>query len=548
MSTATASTTAGQVPDTGGKGLRGGAIGLLSSIVIGVSSVAPGYSIAATLGYVVALVGFKAPAIMLLAFVPMLFIAYAYQELNRVAPDCGTTFTWSTKAFGPYVGWMGGWGIIAADVIVMASLAQVAGIYGFLLVGADGLADDTLWTTVVGVLWIAALTYVCYRGIEVSARFQFVMLAIEVVVLAAFAVVALVKVATGHAAAGSVDPSPAWFWPDHLGSVSNFSAAILLAVFIYWGWDTCVAVNEETRDKERTPGRAAILSTVILLAIYAVVSVACIAFVGPKALTADGAIDDVLAVLGNLVLGSGVGKLLIFCVLTSAAASTQTTILPTARTTLSMAAYQALPASFARMHRRFLTPTYSTLAMGVASIAFYVALVSISDNVLADATASTGLLIAFYYGMTGFASAWFFRRDRGSTLREVAARIVLPLLGGLMLTAAFVKTVYDDWDPETSYSTLTVFGHRTGAVFFFAVGSLLLGVVLMLATKWRSPEFFRGTVLTADTPVLVVEGDPVPATVALPDSAGQEQTVIPPMSVQELRHASRRGRRGGSDG
>ena len=27
-------------------------------------------------------------------------------------------------------------------------------------------------------------------------------------------------------------------------------------LFIYWGWDTAVTVNEETTDSRRTPGRA----------------------------------------------------------------------------------------------------------------------------------------------------------------------------------------------------------------------------------------------------------------------------------------------------
>ena len=71
---------------------------------------------------------------MILAFLPMLFIAVAYQQLNRVDPDCGTTFTWATRAFGPHTGWMGGWAIVAADIIVMANLAEIAGQYGFLLV------------------------------------------------------------------------------------------------------------------------------------------------------------------------------------------------------------------------------------------------------------------------------------------------------------------------------------------------------------------------------------------------------------------------------
>ena len=53
-------------------------------------------------------------------------------------------------------------------------------------------------------------------------------------------------------------------------------------------------------------------------------------------------------------------------VLSSAAASTQTTILPTARTTLSMAVYKALPRAFAKVHKPYLTPTVSTIVMGAS--------------------------------------------------------------------------------------------------------------------------------------------------------------------------------------
>jgi amino acid transporter len=530
--------------ETGGKGLKGGAIGLLSSVVIGVSSTAPGYSIAATLGFVVGIVAFQAPIVMILAFIPMLFIAYAYRELNRVAPDCGTTFTWATKAFGPRTGWLGGWGIVAADVIVMASLAQIAAIYGFLLFGADGLAASTFWTTLVGCVWIAVLTWICYRGIEVSARLQYVLLVIELIALVIFSVTALWRVYTGDALEASVKPQLSWFNPLQIDSFSSLTSAVLLGVFIYWGWDTAVSINEETRDKEKTPGRAAIISTVVLLAIYAIVSVACLAFAGVDNL-ADK--DDVLAELGNEVLGNQWAKILIFCVLTSAAASTQTTILPTARTTLSMAAYQALPPQFARIHPKYRTPTWSTVGMGIASIGFFILLALLSENILADSASAVGLLIAFYYGLTGFASVWWFRRDPGRGIREISARIILPLLGGIMLLVAFVKTLFDDYNPDNSYTVISVFGLDFGGIFLIAVGSLVLGVILMFVTQVQSPAFFRGEVLNADTPVLVTEGEPLPVALALPDSASLEQTVIPPLSEDELREAERQARRDHDD-
>ena len=122
---------------------------------------------------------------------------------------------------------------------------------------------------------------------------------------------------------------------------------MLIAIFIYWGWDTAVTVNEESKDSRRGPGLAGVISTLILVGIYVVIAIAAQAFAGPQVLV-DNA-DDVLSVLGREVLGTPWDKLLIISVLTSAAASTQTTILPTARTALSMGAHKAAPAPLARV-------------------------------------------------------------------------------------------------------------------------------------------------------------------------------------------------------
>jgi len=490
------------------KGLKQGTVGLLGSVVIGIASTAPAYSLAATLGFVVIVVGVKAPSIMLLAFVPMYLVATAYAELNKRDPDCGTTFTWAARAFGPRTGWLGGWGIIAADVIVMANLAQIAGQYGFLLFGLDGLAESTFWTTFAGVCWIAVMTWICYIGLEVSARVQYVLLSVEIVTLVSFAAFALVKVARGTAPAGSLHPSWSWLWPSGIG-FSDALTALLLAIFIYWGWDTSVSINEESDNPEKTPGRAAILSTVLLLAIYVVVSVATVAFAGVGTtgigLGNEANADDVFNALGASVFGGGaVGQafevLLLVSVLTSASASTQTTILPTARTSLAMGAYRAIPARFARIHPRFRSPSVSTLWMGGASIVFYVGLTLISDNVLQDSILAVGLMIAFYYGMTGFACAWQFRHDLHSA-RDVVMRLVFPLLGGLLLLGVFVEACIQYADPDYGYTV--IFG--VGGVFVIGIGTLLLGAVLMFVYNAIAPAFFRGETLHGEKPEIVLE-------------------------------------------
>jgi amino acid transporter len=351
------------VPSSGDKGLKKNAIGFVSSVVIGVASTAPGYSLAATLGFIAAAVALQSPAILLISFVPMFLVAAGYYYMNKADPDCGTSFSWVTKAMGPQLGWLTGWIIVVADVIVMANLAQIAGLYTFELFGWTAAAESTAAVTAVGVIWIVIMTAIVVIGIELSARTQIGLLAAEIVTLAVFAVVALIKVYAGSAPAAAIHPSLSWINPFSL-SPSEISAGMLLAVFIYWGWDTTATVNEETENPDEAPGRATVVSTLILLGIYLIVAVAAQAYAGTDQLVANQ--EDVLSALGKEVFGSPLDKILIIAVLSSAAASTQTTILPTARTTLSMARANAMPKSLGKVHPRFLTPHISTVLMGAA--------------------------------------------------------------------------------------------------------------------------------------------------------------------------------------
>jgi amino acid transporter len=527
------------------KGLKGGSLGLLSSVVVGMASTAPAYSLAAVLGLIVASgAGVKAASIVLLAFVPIYLIAVAYQELNKAEPDCGTTFTWASRAFGPLVGWMGGWGIIAADVIVMANLAQIAGSYSFTFVGdlgwhsAADLASSTLWSTVAGVIWIVVMTYICYRGIEVSARLQYFLLGFEVIVLVVISIYALVKVYSGTATPESIHPSISWFWPAGLDFGTVVAPAILIAIFIYWGWDTAVACNEESDDPGTTPGKAAVLSTFLLLGTYAIVTVAAVAFAGVGETDAGlGNPDnsaDVFAAIGPALFGNSVighiGLLLLSAtILTSASASTQTTILPTARTTLSMGVYKALPASFAKIHRTYLTPTVSTIVMGAVSIFFYVLFTLISSSLLLALIGSVGLMIAFYYGLTGFACVWYYRKTFTSSARNFLMRCVVPLLGGIMLTVVFVYGLIQyakvDNLVDDDGNNVTIFGF--GAVAVVGIGALVLGVILMFIYWAMEPGFFQGKTLPKRADLLMEPAVGSVAHFGLPDS-GQMPTVIAP--------------------
>jgi amino acid transporter len=370
----------------------------------------------------------------------------------------------------------------------------VAGNYTFQLFGTT--SPTTFEVTAVGIAWIIVMTGICYIGIELSARTQQFLLGMEFVTLIIFAVVALVKVYANHPA-HSVQPSASWFNPFDISSISALNGGILLAVFLYWGWDSGVTVNEETKDSSTAPGRAAIISTFVLLAIYLLVSTAVQAFGGLDSLVKNQA--DVFAPLGKGVLGSGLDKLLIIAILTSASASTQTTILPTARTTLSMARAKAIPKEFGNVHPRFLSPGFSTLWMGTVSTIVFVLLTISSANLIADAFTSLALTIAFYYGFTGFACVIFYRRHLLDSAKNFFYIGVLPFIGGAVLTFVLVKAVVDYSKPHAGYAKPFL---GIGSPIAIALVMVILGLVLMVVEWIRAPEFFKRKLEVVDASVV----------------------------------------------
>jgi len=482
----------------GSKGLRAGSVGLLGNVIIGLSAVAPAYSLAATLGFVVAAVQTKAPAMFVLAFIPMLLVALAYRELSRDTPDCGTTFTWGTKAFGPWIGWVGGWGLAVSAIIVLANVAEIAAIYLFRFLGLDALADS-LWAKVLlGCVFIATMTYVSIRGIVISERMQAVLMFIQFFVLILVSIIALVKVGLGSAGEQAISPELGWLWPGGLGQ-SEIAAAVILCMFIYWGWDACLAIGEETKDPDKTPGRAAVITCLILVATYVLVAYAVQSYAGfgetGIGLNDPDNADDVLTILGEPVAGGIMAAALLLTVSVSALSSTQSTILPTARGSLSMAVYSALPDKFSTIHPRYMTPAFGTAVMGASALLFYLVLSLLSQNTLADSIASLGLAVAFYYGITAFSCVWYFRRALFKSTRNFFMRGLFPTIGGVAMAWAFIKSAIDMFAPD--YGSTSLGG--IGGVFILGVGMLVVGIPLMLACFAHNSDFFRGKTLTATT-------------------------------------------------
>jgi amino acid transporter len=481
VATPTTSRTEPPAPD-----LKRGAISYLSNLVIGVASTAPGYSLAATIGFIVLIAGMGThmPAVIIVSFFPMIGIAWAYKNMNKVDPDCGTTFSWMSRAMGASWGFMGGWAVLYADIVVNANQAQIAGTYGFQLFGLNAAANSTLDVTILGVLFIIVLTWICWKGIELSALTQQFLLGFEITTLAIFAVVALIKVYANHPK-NSITVQLDWFNPFSVG-IGTLLGGMLLGVFLYWGWDSGVSVNEETENSATAPGKAALVANLVLIVTFLLVAVAAQAYGGLSYL-GNNANDIFSGGLSRAVLGS-LHFLLIIAVLTSATAATQTTILPAARQALSMSRRGAIPKRFSEIHPTNHTPAYATIVAGVLSVCWFVFIVQVSSNVLADSISGLGFIVCFYYGFTGLAAVIFYRRELFKSARNFFTLFFAPMFGFLVLGAIFIKGMiyYGHSANDSSPPFLGL-----GVPDWIGILGFVLGGVLLLLSRHFGPDFYR---------------------------------------------------------
>jgi amino acid transporter len=430
--------------------LRKGTLSLFDTTVIATSSVAPAYTLAATLGLLIAAVGLQSPAGILVGFFPVLFIAMAYYYLNRQDPNCGASYSWVSRTLNPYIGWVSGWVQLVANVFFCASAPILAGAYSLQLLNTlfpdqinSDIAGNKWYIAGFAFLWLALVTFMVVRGIRITANFQWVLVMIEVLIVVGFSLVALIKALGGH---GATSFDAGWFNIGSLGGISGVASGAVLAVFFFWGWDTAANVNEESVDSDESPGQAGIISMFILLGIFMLAAVATQMFLSQDTLNNSSNQSTILLVLAQQLSFNnvGVGAIMVLAVLSSTVATTQTTLLPSSRLSFSMARDGVFPRIFSTVHPQWRTPWVGTLITAAFScvVILLTAAVDAANTLFGRLITDIGLLVSLYYGITGIACAWAFRKTLFSSPKRFLFAGILPLVGGLfLLYIAYVLVV-----------------------------------------------------------------------------------------------------------
>ncbi|HSP64732.1 MAG TPA: APC family permease [Candidatus Deferrimicrobium sp.] len=465
--------------------LKTNTLNLFDTTVIATSSVAPAYSLAASVALVFAAVGVASPAAIIVSFIPVLFIAIAYYYLNRMDPNCGASYSWVSRTLNPYIGWFSGWVQLAANVLFCASAPIVAGSYTLQLLNSvfpgqvsSDMAADPHWIAGIGVAWLALVTFMVVRGIRITANFQWVLVAIEYLIVLGFALAAIIKVIGGQHATNS--PSSSWFNPGSV-SISALASALALGVFFFWGWDTAANVNEESKDANENPGRAGIISMFILLFIFLIAAIAMQLVISQDAFADPNNSTNILYYFAQQLASSPLTYLMILAVVSSTVATLQTTLLPSSRLSFSMARDGVFPKPFGIVHRTWLTPWVGTIITAIfAVVVVVVTLLSDSvSSVFANLILNIGVLVSVYYGVTGIACFWAFRKVLTANVRLLIFAGILPLTGGLALLALGGYVTYTSWTSDIT-TTLPV------------LVAMALGIpLLLIAVITNRSGFFR---------------------------------------------------------
>lgn len=466
-------------------------LGVVDGVALAASSTAATTSIAIGMGTIAAVVGLQAPALLLLAFLPVLGIATAYARLNRSEPNCGNGYVWVGRSLGPWPGFLTGWVTLVGSVVFCAYTSAIMG--SVVLTFANqaglhhlaGLALDpasTAVSTAVGLVVLVALAVLAVTGMRSATRFQFALLVFEYAVLLGFCGWALI---TGDHAL-----SLSWFNPFALSSGTAFAQGMVLAVFFFWGWDAAFSVNEETR----SPGDAARGGLIALFAMLGLFLFASVAFqreMSLPELLRNG--PQALPYLGRKLADEPWATLPLVALMFSAVASVQATLIPTARGLLAMGRDRTMGPLWTRVHPRYGTPAAGTVmvtAVAAVIALLAVALPELSDMLLAAVNA-IGLLVALYYGLTALACAVRFRSALGAGAREALLAVGAPAASGLVLLGL---------GGYLGYSYLTMSDHfelsPDNGWFMVSLPAaiVLAGLVMAAVAKYvrKSPYFTTG--------------------------------------------------------
>jgi len=447
------------------RGLRAGALGLAESVIMGIAGSGPAYSVAASTAALIGPVGVLAPASLVYCGLIMFGIAFAYRHLNRMAVNAGASYAWVAAIFSPALGFFAGWALLISSAVFMVSGTLPAAAATLKLL-APRLVDSQGAVTLVAALWLVAIGAAVAKGIKLASYLQVGFTLVEVGVLALFFVLA----AAGFAPPPAHDFAAAWLTGGGF-TPALFASGAATALFAISGWDVTANLNEETRNGARAAGAGSILAVAVVVLLLAGFNALALWLLSDAEIGHAG-INIVTAVAGKL-LPHPWDYLAVVAVMLSTIGTLETSILQFTRTVFAMSRDRVLHPRYGRLHPSYRTPWIATLLItGIGLVLLFGS--SFLDGVktvIDDSINAVGFQVAFYYGLTGLACAWYFRSEALTGIGKFVFLLLWPLVGVGFCFAIALYSV-PNFDLATN---------------LLGVGSIALGILPYLWRRRAAP-------------------------------------------------------------
>lgn len=432
----------------------------------------PAYSLAATMGPMVAAAGAFAPAALAILCAIMLFIAIGFSLLSRALPNAGSSYSWIRSAFGNGAGAYGAWLLLLSNFFATMATAVPAGIYTLELL-APARAQDPLWDAVVGGVWIAVSAILLYAGIRPTALVTAAALALELGVLAASAVAAFL--AHPHAAAIAAPAHDATLAGAIPLTLFGFLNAMTLAIWMSDGWEVSASASEEVARDPRAPGRGGIVGLLISAAILLFCMIAYMHIGTPAGFAANE--DDALAYVGALLGGGAWRVAIVVTVLVSTSSTLWTTVLYLSRSVYAMGRDGLLPPLLGRLDRRSEPlAALAVIAVLVTGCELVTGFSSSANDQLQLVLNVSAIFLGLLFVFSAAACVRHFASQPG-----FRAALAFPALGGIALLVVLAATV----------------ALEDRMLQWYAAGGIILGVPFALWGAWILSK--RGRIPTPES-------------------------------------------------
>lgn len=449
-----------------------------------VAFMAPAGAIVVTTPTIVADVGYGAPLAFLVATIGCLCVANTIAEFGRRFPSAGSFYTANCAGLGTGTGFLTGWMMLIGYALICAGGIAFAAFWAHLLFAHWGI-NLPFWVPFL--VFSMLLTALSHRGIKISIQVDATVIFIEVGVVLALAITALIlmKSPAPHSVSAASMFSSAAF-----GTGKKFFLAFVFAILAFVGFESGAALAEETSEPRKAISFATFGACGLVGIFYVVWHFVVLNAYGGVLTTTT---QQPLQALSNGLWGSNWFPLVAFVAMYGTLGFSIASYNAVSRAMYAMGRDQLLPSAFGRTHRRHRTPTYA-----IASVTAVVVVLGLpmglkygGDNTwyylgFIATLALVLVYISINVSLVRVMTSQF--RSEFSPIRHA----VIPVIGTVMMGAALVGNLYPV--PASPYNWFP----------YVVAGLLVVGVAFYLWLKQTKPEKVRnaGAILAGEDDTL----------------------------------------------